>query len=157
MIGSNACSIYRTLGLNREIVKVIYRRFQSERSKQVVFGSIVCATRFKMYNPQGILQPVKCFICGGTDSFSHLLECTGVGKAPASKELAVVVPFLLSMIKSAARNAPIWPVPIYREVFDEISLADLNSTGVLSLPDASSVHSDSLSFEIDSMLGASET
>ena len=48
MLGSGACSIYRTIGLNRELVKSIYRRLQSDRSRQVVFSSIVCATRFKM-------------------------------------------------------------------------------------------------------------
>ena len=110
--GSVACSIYRHLDITRDMVKIIFRKFQHSRKHQVVFASIICATRFKQFDSKGSLRSAKCFRCGGEDSITHLLECSGVGSRlaliPVNSE-DQMVDFLYHLVREAARHAPVWP------------------------------------------------
>ena len=117
----------------------------------MVFSSIICATRFKIYNQQGVLQQVKCFLCGGIDSFQHMLQCAGAGPIPNGDKEALEK-FLISLVEAASRNAPIWPVPVYRNFIEEISLSELNPDEVSNHLCCTDTDSDKLSFDGDSDL-----
>ena len=99
---------------------------------------------------------MRCFRCGGTDTFSHLLECSGVGPLPVLKKPQILETYLLSLINLAAKNAPVWPVPIHQDFAEEISLADLSAADASRHSVASSMTSDRLSFDMDSEMEACE-
>ena len=96
-----------------------------------MFSSIVCATRFKMFDQQGDLLNVRCFKCGGVDSFLHMLVCAGVGPIPPiiQANYGPLVSFLCRMIESTTEHAPVWPVPIYRSTEEDLSLTAPSSAG----------------------------
>ena len=142
--GSTACSIYADLQLTRSIVKEVLQRLQMDRRRQVVFASIVCATRFKMIAPNNELQAVKCARCGDRDSFEHMLRCCKLENIPRDETPATLVTYLLSLVCKAARGAPVIPIRFPIPTFDEISL-EAESEAEMPAPSEGSM--DSLSFE----------
>ena len=108
-IGSISSSIFRSMGLSRDIIRKAVKRFRGKRRPQVVLATIICATRFKTIAHDGGLLDVKCIKCGGTDSFEHLLECMRMGPLPNANEEKEVVDFLVRLTWAAVEYAPIWP------------------------------------------------
>ena len=146
---SGACTIYRSLHLNREITKFIFRLFQDHRRKQVVFSSIVCSTRFKTFNQQGELLNVRCFRCGGIDSFLHMLDCTCAGPIPGinNRNHGPLISFICKLIEMATVHAPVWPVPVYRMAESELSLTFSVSASAGSENDAEARGGDCDSYD----------
>ena len=117
-------SIYRELHLTRSIAKALFTSFQNDRRCQVVFASIACATRFKTFTNNGPLQPTTCAKCGEQDSFSHLLERSQRGAVPREGAVDQLLDFLRTLIREAAKFAPVIPTPYALPEVDEISLTD---------------------------------
>ena len=77
--GSTSSAIFCQLRLTRESIKEAIRRLQGQRTLQTVLASIICATRFKYFNKQGVLVPVSCVKkCGQAETFDHLLKCNNL-------------------------------------------------------------------------------
>ena len=142
--GSTACSIYADLHLTRSIVKEVLQKLQSDRRRQVVFASIVCATRFKTIGPNNELQAVKCARCGDRDSFEHMLRCCRLECVPDDEDPAALFTFLLRLAREAARGAPVIPVRFPIPAFDEISL---DMEGSVDGQIGSEASTNSLSFD----------
>ena len=111
-VGSISSSIFRCLGLSRDIIRRTIKRFRGRRRPQVVLATIICATRFKTIAPDGGLLEVRCLKCGGTDSFEHLLECMSVGPLPNLTKEEDVVDFLVRLTWAAVEYAPLWPTAV---------------------------------------------
>ena len=79
MVDSHACRIHAKLRLGRAVIKHAMRSLKHTRIRQVTLGSIICATRFRHYDPSGVLLPTFCSVCrAAPDTLEHLLECTGL-------------------------------------------------------------------------------
>ena len=80
-----------------------------------------------------------------------MLGCTKVGPIPDinNANYGPLVTFLCKMIETATLNAPVWPVPVYRTLEDEISLEDISLAEILpqELPASDCISHDSLSFD----------
>ena len=138
-------SIYRELHLTRSIAKTLFTNFQNDRRCQVVFASIARATRFKTFSNNGPLQPTKCAKCGKQDSLSHLLGCSRLGPVPREGAVDHLLDFLRTLVREAARFAPVAPTPYTLPEVDEISLMGNPSEDASGDGDMDSV--DSLSFD----------
>ena len=119
--GSVTSSIYRELHLTRSVVKTPFTNLQSDRRRQVVFASIACATRFKIFSNNGPLRPTTCAKCGKQDSLGHLLECSRLGPVPREGTVDQLLDFLRTLVREVARYAPVVPTPYTLPEADEIS------------------------------------
>ena len=108
--GPVASSIYGELHLTRSIIKEIPTKLRNNLRNQTVFAGIVCATRFKALTEDGTLRSARCIKCGGQDSFSHLLECSGLGPPPNDESPEELLENLMTLVREAARGAPIVPI-----------------------------------------------
>ena len=96
-----ASSIYANLHLARGIAKAASTHFQNHRRCQVAFASIVCATRFKIFLKEGLLQPAQCVKSGEQNSFDHLMSCSQVGLVPREGAVEQLQEFLDATVLEA--------------------------------------------------------
>ena len=120
--GSISSSIYAELHLTRSIIKEVLTRLRNDRRKQMVFASVVCATRFRTYTNNNEPQTVKCMRCGNQDSFEHLLQCSRATNIPSDGQVEELLDYLVGLTREAAKGAPLIPVRLPLPEIDEISL-----------------------------------
>ena len=93
---STAAEVIIQLGLTREIIRQALAKLEQNRPQQVVLCSIVCTTRFK-YFEAGKLLKTTCLACGLEDSFTHLVQCTGMRMPSLSMDPENVINFLVEL------------------------------------------------------------
>ena len=75
-----------------------------------------------------------------------MLQCTGIGPIP-EKDSDTLEHYLKAMVEAASRGAPVWPVPVYRSLVEEISLSVLSCDEIPVHSHHSDTESDELSFD----------
>ena len=127
-LGSQSGGTYRTLGLNRTLLKEVYRRLNHTRHLQRVFPDVICATRFSTIGANGTLPLVICpSRCGNPDSLLHMTQCYGVAlpQRPLGGDSSATSPVELSSRgESVGTNIPL---PSYPPLGDAISPSDEKS------------------------------
>ena len=106
--------VYKSLCIHRDIIKELLHRLSGSRFRQVIPASTVCATRFKFF-AENRRFPVRCSLTPGCEepgSFSHLLQCAGLGGVPRGVRPAYC----------AAKGNTGSPVPITRVEDGEIEI-----------------------------------
>ena len=73
-LASLSCRIYTEWGLHREKIRRILTALSYDRMLQVTFGTLICATRFKILEG-GKMAEVRCPRCGAKDTWDHLQSC----------------------------------------------------------------------------------
>ena len=110
--GSVASFNYSQMGLNRALLKSVFRALQTCRRQQVVFAQIICATKYKYFDTNGTLREVDCpNKCGAADSFTHMLSCYGLGTPNPTWDFEDWTSFFRRMAIITTRNCPMLPVP----------------------------------------------
>ena len=144
--GPIASSIYAELHLTRSIIKEVLTRLRSDRRKQMVFASIVFATRFKTFAVDNEPQAAKCMRCGERDTFDHTLQCCRVGDIPCNGNAENLLDFLVGLVREAAKGAPVRPIRLPLPDIDEISLTAEDNEEMQTQSEEESL--DSLSFDL---------
>ena len=70
------------------------------------FSGILCATRFKIFDQQGMTQEVKRLERGGADSSERSIWRSEVGPKSFREGMEEMLEFLRRTVKVAARYAP---------------------------------------------------
>ena len=144
--GSTASAIYGNLKLTRSIIEETLTRLHNDRRQQMVFASIVCATRFKTIADNNELQAAKCMRCGAMDTFEHMLHCCHMENTPQEGSAEMLFDYIIKLVREAAKGAPVIPIRLPLPAPDQISLdIEGNISDVQS--DIAEESSDSLSFD----------
>ena len=107
---STAAEVIIELGLTRDVIRQALERLEYSRAKQVVLCSILCTTRFKYYESQGLLR-TTCLKCGALDSFHHLVQCAALTIPTPSQDTDHMVDFLVRLTNEAYQINPGLPRP----------------------------------------------
>ena len=108
---SSPCLVKKQLRLRREIIKQVARTFRFPHVKQVAFGNIVCAARFRSFGGGDSVLFTLCAHCrGASASLDHLLPRLGLG-IPRT-DFDGFVSCLVDMTARASKGNPELPTPI---------------------------------------------
>ena len=92
--------------------------------------NVICATRFKHYDTDGAMLPVRCKRCSKRgaqeiDSLEHLLVCVGLDgrlKTLDDKSREEKVDFLRELMFRAKGEGQCTPAPLYPQLESELVL-----------------------------------
>ena len=116
---SRSCEVFQGLRVDRSIIREALKRLRHSRIQQATLCSILCATRFKFFSPEG-LHPKMCGRCSQTDSFQNVIQCTGMGTAPTDPD--ALAGYLAELADRACVGNPNLPIPITAADDTEINL-----------------------------------
>ena len=113
-MGSGSATIITKLGLTRGIVKEALRELKSVRAAQITLGTVLGATRFRLYQGSRRLA-TRCGKCRHVeDSFDHMLRCYDLmGEYQTG---ANTVDFLVTMAKKVKLSPPGISLPFVRDL-----------------------------------------
>ena len=119
---SVSSAIYLRLGLTREVTREALAELADARKTQVGLCSVICATRFKIFEG-GILLRTQCQKCHGVDSFDHSLDCARTPPIPSpGEDSEPTVVFSVDLARRAAEFNTGIPIPWREKVAGDISL-----------------------------------
>ena len=85
-----AGEVFRTLQLDRAVIKLVLMELRENRRAQTAFCAIACATRFKFFE-HGFLRGTICPKpgCNERDALQHLLMFANLGPVPTEANALV--------------------------------------------------------------------
>ena len=113
-------AIFTRLRLTRGIIREVTIALRRSRASQTTAASIVCATRFKFFQGEGLLRTEYGYF-GQIDSSPHLISCVNIGDP--SQGPAALVGYLAELADRAYYVNPGLHRPVLEGGGAELELA----------------------------------
>ena len=118
------------MGLNRAVIKAVFKTLHTNRRWQLDFASVIRATRFKFFNKHGRLFPAACPNGRGrAHSLAHMQDCHGLDLPDPEGAFQEKIATLRGVAIKTALNSPLFPMPLDTAMQEEGELSfEENST-----------------------------